>query len=256
MTPSESLFYYGAGEGPESFSDESHTPTFPDENGDRYTDDEIATCGDDVSCLYDAHETKDLQIGEESLATKTQLLSSLSKLGTSKACYMLLYSCVTCIAMLVAGQSPPSMSGADVISATLGQQVVYKFTVTDNDTFTVSLEGIPPPVEDYSLEQSGNNFTFTWVPKSHATVSLRFVAFDEVDLASQLHPLVRLCACSINKNATCVKANDDGSEKRFILEDCECGTGWGGRLCCIDVDGCLSSTCQSRSSCTDRSITI
>ena len=144
------------------------------------------------------------------------------------------------------------MTGSDVIYATVGQEVVYTFSVSDNGTFTVTLQGSLLPEGHYSLDRLGDDFTFAWTPISHAPVSLRFVSNDTFGLTSQLHPLVRLCACNLDKNATCVRANVDGGKDRFILEDCECGEGWEGRQCCIDSDACLSSNCHPDSVCTDR----
>ena len=103
--------------------------------------------------------------------------------------------------------------------------MVYNFTSTDNDTFVVSLKGTPPPVADYSLTQNGDVFTFTWTPSSADTVSLRFVANDSTGLSSELHPLVRLCACALTLGATCVERDADGGENRFLLEECNCSVG-------------------------------
>ena len=145
------------------------------------------------------------------------------------------------------------MNGSDVIWATVGRVVVYNFTVNDSDEFIVTLEGILPPEEDYKLTEDGSQFTFTWTPSSHQTVSLRFIANDSVGFTSQLFPLVRLCACSLNKGATCLTSLEvDGGEERFALEECHCGPGWGGLLCNIDIDGCLSSNCPENTDCIDR----
>ena len=130
--------------------------------------------------------------------------------------------------------------------------VVYNITASDENDFMVTLEGILPPIEDYSFTQEGDQFVFVWKPTSHAVVSFIFIANDTTGLSAQLHPLVRLCACALDKGATCVASEEDGGEDRFVLEECECGPGWKGRFCNIDIDGCESSDCPTGTNCTDR----
>ena len=144
------------------------------------------------------------------------------------------------------------MNGSNVIFATVNEEVVYNFTVTDHNNFTVSLEGILPPQADFTLTRDDDLFLFTWTPTTNAIVSLSFVANDSTGLSNQLHPLVRLCACSLDKGATCDPSDSDGGENRFLLEDCTCGSGWRGQFCNIDINGCLSSNCPEGTNCTDK----
>ena len=144
---------------------------------------------------------------------------------------------------------PPFLNGGDVLKAIIGQAVTYSFVGSDSKAFNVTVAVILPPEADYTFTRSGDNFTFTWTPTSSANVSLLFIAINAAGRSSQLQPLVRLCACHLDKNATCVMANGDEGTERFVLEECECGMGWEGRLCDVDINACLMSNCTN---CTDR----
>lgn len=162
-------------------------------------------------------------VSEDSICTDLQCdLSAFA--NTYSYEHMSLFNCCH-VSFCSLGNAPPSMEGGDVLNATLGETVVFNFTVTDNDTFEVTLDGIPPPAADYSLSQNGNVFVFSWTPSSPSEVSLIFIANDTTGLSSELHPLVRLCACALTLGATCVESNVDGGENQFILEACECGAG-------------------------------
>ena len=77
----ESLFYYGEGSDVSSFSNPDHVPVFPDEELDRYTEDEKAACNNDPQCLFDTVETNDPEIGRETLITNTQLVEQSTALS-------------------------------------------------------------------------------------------------------------------------------------------------------------------------------
>lgn len=121
---------------------------------------------------------------------------------------------------------PPTVhANTTVIQATLGHTVEFSFNVTDDTAFNVTLRGQPPSMEDYNLTVAGDVVVFVWTPTNTDLVSLLFVATDVDGLSSQIHPLVRLCACRFDKNATCIEAEDDGGPARFVLENCQCGQG-------------------------------
>ena len=147
---------------------------------------------------------------------------------------------------------PPTLNGSEVLNVTIRLPVTYTLVGGDSDAFNVTVQGILPPEGDYTFTRNGDEFKFTWTPSSSAKVSLQFIANDTTGQSSQLHPLVRMCACHMNKNATCVLADGDGGTERFLLEDCECGSGWEGRFCGVDINDCLTSNCPEGTNCTDR----
>lgn len=125
---------------------------------------------------------------------------------------------------MLTGNNPPVISGDTVLYVSQSKQSIYTLSVSDpNDTFTVTLQGNPPPQSDYSFDRTDNIITFTWTPRTTDSVQLMFVANDSQGAASVLHPLVRLCACAMN--AECVNSTGDGGMDRFLLQDCVCGTG-------------------------------
>ncbi|XP_062511306.1 mucin-like protein [Corticium candelabrum] len=227
----ESLFYYDDGNDVTTFSDPNHIPVFPDEAVSRYTGEQRTACNDDPQCLFDTFETNDPEIGQETLVTNAQLIEQSTSLMNF----------------------PPVLNGSHVLNATLGQTVRYVFVGSDSDAFNVTVEGIPPPLADYTFARNGDEFVFIWTPASSGIVSLLFIANDTTGSSSQLQPLIRLCACRLEKNAVCIIADGDGGEEQFILELCECGSGWEGRFCSVDIDACLTSNCPEGTNCTDRS---
>ena len=66
---------------------------------------------------------------------------------------------------------------------------------------------------------------FSWTPTHFSPVRLLFVANDSVGEMSVLHPEVRLCGCALHLNATCADSREDGGENRFIIQNCNCGSG-------------------------------
>jgi fibulin 1/2 len=229
VTYEESLFFYPSGSDVSTFSNPDHLPDFPDEVLDRYSIDQRLACNNDPVCLFDLFETNDPEVGQESLTTNVQLLEQ----------------------SVVLAEFPPLINGSDVLNGTVGQTTTFTFVASDSDSFHVTVDGILPPAADYMLTRNGDEFTFTWTPTSSAIVSLVFIANDSMGLSSQLHPLVRLCACHLEKNASCTLSESDGGTDRFVLEDCLCGSGWEGRLCSVDFDACLMATCPG-ANCTDQ----
>ena len=68
--PKTSLFHYKAGEGVETFRNDSFQPTFTDEV--IFSDPDMkkramAVCGNVTSCLYDVSMTNDIEVGEVSV---------------------------------------------------------------------------------------------------------------------------------------------------------------------------------------------
>ena len=158
-----------------------------------------------------------------------------------------------------------------MLYATLSQQVIYSVTVSDpNDTFTVELQGKPPPTSDYTFNGTVNTFTFTWTPRTKDPVQLMFVANDSQGAVRVHHPVVRLCACALDLNAVCVNSSGDGGTDRFLIQGCLCGTGkermcptlivwflnfchlgWEGDFCDMDINGCEAVSCPEGSNCQD-----
>lgn len=81
MTQSESLFYYREGQTTSTFSLPNHVPVFPDENQDRYTDEQREVCGNDVSCLFDSFEMNDPEVGAQTRTFSAVQQESSSILG-------------------------------------------------------------------------------------------------------------------------------------------------------------------------------
>ena len=118
------------------------------------------------------------------------------------------------------------MTGSDTFRATLEVASFYNFSVFDNDSYSVRVEGSNPPSGDYSLDEIEEGlFLLTWTPSSIGSVNFVFVANDSNGAESQLEPLTRLCACALSKGATCEESESDGGEAKFVLEDCNCGVG-------------------------------
>jgi hypothetical protein len=228
----ESLFFYDEGTGVSSYAFPDHKPVFADEIANLFTLEQKVACQDDPACMFDAFETGDVQLGLETHTTN---------LGNQ-------------VAVTALQTFPPIISAhSTVIRATLGQTIKFEFNVTDDTSFNVTLSGQPPPIQDYNLTTAGDVVVFTWTPSKTHPVSLLFIITDVHGLNSQLHPLVRLCACRFDKNASCIEAESDGGENQFVLEKCQCGQGWEGQFCGIDINACATVSCISGSNCTDHS---
>lgn len=93
------------------------------------------------------------------------------------------------------GNFPPSIvSDTDVFNVTVGEENFYTFTVTDNTTFAVRIDGGAP--QDGFLSDDGEGrYTFRWIPEANPNRTLSFIAEDELQ-ASTLHsPVLQVCAC-------------------------------------------------------------
>ena len=123
------------------------------------------------------------------------------------------------------GNFPPVLTGNDTIFAFTNQTVTYHLTVFDpNDTVTVTLNGTLP--ENYVFTKlDDSSYELSWTPKNASSVSIVFVANDSAGASSRLHPLIRLCDCRLDLNATCTMAQGSGGHNRFLIETCHCGTG-------------------------------
>ena len=119
------------------------------------------------------------------------------------------------------------MIGNETLYAYVNDTTVYLFTVTDrdDDSFDVIVEGSLPSQEEYIFSWSGSVYNFTWTPRSRQIVSIQFLAKDSTGAATLLHPVVRLCGCHRELNATCIDGNEDRGESKFILQSCSCGSG-------------------------------
>ena len=123
----------------------------------------------------------------------------------------------------------PIANGSDTLFAFVNQPIIYLFTVTDvNDTFNIVLQGTLPPEEEYmfsNMTQPDGVYNFTWTPTSTRSVSIQFLVIDSAGAATLLHPLVRLCACHQELDATCTDATGDAGDGNFLIQSCSCGPG-------------------------------
>jgi fibulin 1/2 len=231
----ESLFCYPSGLGLTNLSFPEMVPLFLDEVNltSLASPDVIAVCGGDLGCLFDGFVT-----GDPVIASETLIIQQRNEQEAS-----------------IIANVPPLMNGSDTLFAFVNQTTTYLFTVTDvNDTFTVVLQGNPPPQEEYiflNLTQSDGVYNFTWTPTSTSHVSIQFLATDSTGAATLLHPLVRLCACHQELNATCTEATGDAGEDKFLIQGCDCGLGYGGTFCNEDINGCDEADCFPGVECTD-----
>eukprot|EP00118_Oscarella_pearsei_P024327 m.303882 g.303882 ORF g.303882 m.303882 type:complete len:1049 (+) comp40843_c0_seq5:1798-4944(+) len=230
ISQSESLFRYEEGERVASLSDPDHVPAFADELLKTATPEQRTLCKNDPSCLFDLLET-----GNEALALGT--LEITQSVTAARASF---------------SNQPPQINGNGTFRATLGVKSVYRFTVFDNDTYSVSVVGETPPPRDFSLQTvETGNYTVTWTPSTTDVVNLILVANDSHGAESRLQPLVRLCGCALELGASCVKQEASGGDTGFVLDECICSKGWEGRLCDIDENGCVRFGCPGGANCTD-----
>eukprot|EP00118_Oscarella_pearsei_P011047 m.71118 g.71118 ORF g.71118 m.71118 type:complete len:1682 (+) comp35728_c0_seq1:100-5145(+) len=227
----ESLFYYPDGEGPGNYSFPNHSPPFLDEINLSVNDTALITaCGGDSSCLFDGIQTGDLEVAAQSRDTQM----------------------VNADAARLLANSPPVITGNDTIRAYVNVTSVYEFDVSDpNDTVTVSLTGLLPPASAYNLSRNGSKYHFTWTPSGLTSVDLQFVATDSLGATSLLNPLVRLCPCRLELNATCSDVDETDENIRFVIQSCSCGPGWDGVYCDQNRDGCADIDCFSGVVCID-----
>jgi fibulin 1/2 len=235
VTSQETLFCYSDGLGPNNFSFPDVVPLFIDEVNltDSASEALVATCAGNQECLFDGVVTKNVEIARESLATEEANEANVAILEN--------YA--------------PIVTGNDTLFAFVNQTTIYLFEVTDiNDTFTVALQGTLPPEEEYvflNKTQPNAVHNFTWRPTSTRSVSIQFLVTDSMGEAVLLHPLVRLCACHQELNATCVDATGDAEAGKFLIQSCNCGPGYGGMFCNVDINGCDDIDCFPGVECTD-----
>ena len=123
------------------------------------------------------------------------------------------------------------MNGNDTLFAFINQTTIYLFTVTDvNDTVNIVLQGTLPPEEEYRFSNMREpdgvyNYNFTWTPTTTQSVSIQFLVTDSAGAVTLLHPLVRLCACHQELDATCTDATGDAGDGNFLIQSCSCGPG-------------------------------
>lgn len=76
----------------------------------------------------------------------------------------------------------------------VGEENIYTFTVTDDNNFTVTLDG-GAPQGGLLFDDGEGRYTFRWTPETTPDRALSFLAVDDL-LASTLHsPVLLVCAC-------------------------------------------------------------
>jgi fibulin 1/2 len=234
VTSQETLFCYLDGLGPNDFSFPEAVPLFNSElNLTGISLPLITVCGGNEECLFDGLVTGNIEVAKETLATEE----------TNEADVSILENIA------------PVVNGNNMLFAFVNQTTIYSFTVTDvNDTFTVVLQGTPPPVGEYAFSNIATPrgvYEFTWTPTTTQSVSIQFLVTDSAGAATLLHPLVRLCACHQELNASCTDSTGDAGEDNFLIQSCTCGSGYGGAFCNVDVDGCDLIDCFPGVECMD-----
>ena len=119
---------------------------------------------------------------------------------------------------------PPNMTGNDTFRVTVGQEVVYQFTVIDDsgDNFTVEVVGGLPPNSTLTKDEEGS-YTFRWTLQEPTIIELVFTAVDSEGAASALTPFVEVCACT--NGGECTLSGEPFNESSTVIMNCDCPKG-------------------------------
>ena len=122
------------------------------------------------------------------------------------------------------GNSPPIILANSVLRVIIGEELFYRFSVSDpdGDNFNLTLMNELPG--DTALEQVENTeeYLLKWTLLEITNVTLTFVARDSKGAATIFSPSVELCACVNNGNCT-----RDGLlvDSPTIVMNCHCSEG-------------------------------
>ena len=123
----------------------------------------------------------------------------------------------------------PTIEGEDRIHAVIGQEVVYRFNVSDpGDQVNVSLVGNPPPgfvVIPPPVGATEDHYTLSFTLSTEAEVNVH-VQVEDSHGAMALHEvLLVVCPCKNDQPCFPLEAGQDGGASSFVLQTCNCGQG-------------------------------
>ena len=113
---------------------------------------------------------------------------------------------------------------------------VHKFTVTDDDSFTVGVvNGVPPGA---SLSGYQGHYNFTWTSNHIENISLTLYATDSLNASSLLSVQVQQCACQ--NSGSCTLNGAATSDQNSVVMNCDCTQG----TCMYMYMQCLYCVCN------------
>lgn len=105
---------------------------------------------------------------------------------------------------------------------TVGEENIYTFTVTDNNTFSVSIDGGIPQGGLLSDDSEGE-YTFRWTPETVPNRILSFLAEDELNASTIHSPVLHVCACF--NGGECSLEGISSTNELLINLTCTCAEG-------------------------------
>ncbi|XP_066271840.1 uncharacterized protein [Branchiostoma lanceolatum] len=172
-----SLFHYDAGQGVDTYQDDTFVPTFGDEAG---TPDPVLQqqaedqCGGNQECVYDVLQTGSVAVGAASLHQ-----SSTIEDGSQKT-----------------SNYPPTVTGPTVLYAVYQETLEFSLTAEDRNGDSVSFSVSSPSTLAASvLSASGNTATFSWRVDREESFNLKILVTDAGGASALYWPTVYLCSC-------------------------------------------------------------
>ncbi|CAH1255381.1 NOTCH2 [Branchiostoma lanceolatum] len=219
-----SLFHYDAGQGVDTYQDDTFVPTFGDEAG---TPDPVLQqqaeeqCGDNQECVYDVLQTGNVAVGAASLHQ-----SSTIEDGSQKT-----------------SNYPPTVTGPTVLYAVYQQTLEFSLTAEDRNGDSVSFSvSSPSTLEASVLSASGNTATFSWRVDREESFNLKILVTDAGGASALYWPTVYLCSCENDGScATSGGAHSSSNNTRFVMQECTCAAGYTGSKCESDIDACVAN---------------
>ncbi|XP_035686817.1 mucin-like protein [Branchiostoma floridae] len=234
--PKTSLFYYKAGEGVETFRNDSFQPTFTGEiifSDPDMKQRAIAVCGNVTSCLYDVSMTNDIEVGEVSVKISDSHREAVE--GRDKF--------------------PPTVEGPESLHVTTGELLHVTLTANDSKGLNTTFDLEEAPV-GVSLVQGYDEAVLKINVTSTEPFNVKVTVSNSDNSTALYWPVVYLCSCF--NGGYCNDSYDPdssfvGSEARFYQQLCICKDGLSGDQCETDIDACAANfaPCFLGVNCTD-----
>ncbi|GFO24161.1 fibrillin-1 [Plakobranchus ocellatus] len=229
----ESLFSYDVGQNTSSFTNANFTPLFLDETSQELRTEAESVCGSttNLPCIFDYIATRNSELA---LATA----GAIDAFTAQEA---------------IAANSPPVISGATQINATVGQVSTISLTATDVDNDNITYIIINSPSSGtFITTDNGNTFQAEYTPISTDPVSIGLVAQDSGSLQSEVAQIPVVTCSGCNNQGTCDYVDvRSTSSPYFSVAYCVCDAPYSGTDCENDKDACESSPCPQGTTCTD-----
>ncbi|XP_059159686.1 G surface protein, allelic form 168-like [Physella acuta] len=230
----DSLFFYGFGQSPATFTNTSFVPIFLDEVNATVRSEAERVCDSSTNlpCIFDFIATRNEQLAKSTMAAASSFEKEVQSVSNRA----------------------PVINGTSNIVVTVNETITFELVGSDADNDNISFVKIEAPAVGFNYISINDSFIANFTPKNIEVTSISIVATDSKGISSEVIKMSITICSGCNGHGICNFTEIlNQVSPYFTVVTCECNPGYDGDHCEHDMDGCANNPCPQQTTCTDMS---